>query len=540
MRWDKEMNINVIRAYFRATKCDSQTSGYRTLFYNEWKNIYPNSTVTEQRICDQYRVINRNKLLTATEIDKIKNDIRLEIEDPISDTSANNSLQLETSDTTIIYAENETLGSITEKEIEIPQILKDEFRRSYLDFEGSDPTFRPRLPKIQYNKKSKQTIDYMNKFLDKEYAKYDSLEHIHLTVYAAATAVCRILNIKFQNPFNDKPYTPKDPKWKTRIESKISKLRSDLTKLLNNKNNPHRKYSYLLNKYKLDKTSKTYDTDYSMLIDYLKQKIMASGKRLKRYNKSLKRKQDNRIFNNNQKHFYQSLTKEAIVNPKPPNKTELIKFWENLWSKPITHKSNTSWLKDEIQINNSLVQMQPTIVFIDDLKVTLRKLQNWKAPGPDMIQNYWWKYLTAIHPHLTLHINHLMENPESMPKFLLQGITYLKYKTEKTDDPKNYRPITCLPTLYKIISSIISNKVDKYLTQNKIMTEEQKGCRKNSQGCKEQLIIDIITTKQAHKKNRNLSIAWIDYKKAYDSIPHSWLIEVLKIYKIDNILIKFL
>ncbi len=72
------------------------------------------------------------------------------------------------------------------------------------------------------------------------------------------------------------------------------------------------------------------------------------------------------------------------------------------------------------------------------------------------------------------------------------------------------------------------------------MTEEQKGCRKNSQGCKEQLIIDIITTKQAHKKNRNLSIAWIDYKKAYDSIPHSWLIEVLKIYKIDNILIKFL
>ncbi len=43
MRWTKEMNINVMRAYFRATKCESQTTGYRTLFYNEWKIIYPTS-----------------------------------------------------------------------------------------------------------------------------------------------------------------------------------------------------------------------------------------------------------------------------------------------------------------------------------------------------------------------------------------------------------------------------------------------------------------------------------------------------------------
>jgi hypothetical protein len=26
---------------------------------------------------------------------------------------------------------------------------------------------------------------------------------------------------------------------------------------------------------------------------------------------------------------------------------------------------------------------------------------------------------------------------------------------------------------------------------------------------------------------------FIDYKKAYDSVPHSWLIKILKIYKIN-------
>jgi len=69
--------------------------------------------------------------------------------------------------------------------------------------------------------------------------------------------------------------------------------------------------------------------------------------------------------------------------------------------------------------------------------------------------------------------------------------------------------------------------------QKKLLAEEQKGCIKNSQGCKEQLIIDSVVMEQAHKDNRNLYIAYIDYRNAFDSVPHSWLIRVLQIYKID-------
>jgi hypothetical protein len=45
---------------------------------------------------------------------------------------------------------------------------------------------------------------------------------------------------------------------------------------------------------------------------------------------------------------------------------------------------------------------------------------------------------------------------------------------------------------------------------------------------------------QARKNNRNICTAFIDYKKAYDSVPHSWLIKILKIYKINLDLINFL
>jgi hypothetical protein len=45
---------------------------------------------------------------------------------------------------------------------------------------------------------------------------------------------------------------------------------------------------------------------------------------------------------------------------------------------------------------------------------------------------------------------------------------------------------------------------------------------------------------QARKNNRNIYTALIDYKKAYDSVLHSWLIKILKIYKINLDLINFL
>jgi hypothetical protein len=45
---------------------------------------------------------------------------------------------------------------------------------------------------------------------------------------------------------------------------------------------------------------------------------------------------------------------------------------------------------------------------------------------------------------------------------------------------------------------------------------------------------------QARKNTRNVYTPFIDYKKAYHSVPHSWLLKILKIYKINLDLINFL
>lgn len=79
------------------------------------------------------------------------------------------------------------------------------------------------------------------------------------------------------------------------------------------------------------------------------------------------------------------------------------------------------------------------------------------------------------------------------------------------------------------MTSCLSHVITHHCEQNLSHTEQQKGCMKNTQGCKERLIIDSLVMSQGSKNNGNVHTAYIDYKKALTSVSHSCLIEVMKI-----------
>jgi hypothetical protein len=210
------------------------------------------------------------------------------------------------------------------------------------------------------------------------------------------------------------------------------------------------------------------------------------------------------LFNTNQKLFYRTINSEDIKITQYPDTHDIQTYWEDIWSQPVQHNSHSEWSNIEEQEMEHINQMLELIIDLDDVKCAIKKTLNWKAPGPDKVQNYWIKYFTATHTHITNALNHIIRNPHDMPNFLTQGITYLKPKDNDTINPSKYRPITCLPTIYKLLTSIISHKINTHISTNKIIAEEQKGCSKGSMGCKEQLIIDTEIHNQVKQKHRNL------------------------------------
>jgi hypothetical protein len=116
--------------------------------------------------------------------------------------------------------------------------------------------------------------------------------------------------------------------------------------------------------------------------------------------------------------------------------------------------------------------MEQTCVTKEDVQEAIKETSNWKAPGRDLIQNFWYKTLTVIHKTFATCINKLLQHPEDIPEFLTKGNAYLIPKDNDTSNRSKYRPITCLVTLYKFITAIITRKIYNHLHANNILTKE--------------------------------------------------------------------
>ena len=171
------------------------------------------------------------------------------------------------------------------------------------------------------------------------------------------------------------------------------------------------------------------------------------------------------------------------------------------------------------------------------VKKSARKMKNWKAAGADGIQGFWIKNLTNLHKRMATQLQHVLDG--NLPEWMCFGRTTLILKdVNQPLNVANYRPITCLPTIWKLLTSIISDKIYEHLESYNLIPWQQKGCKKKSYGTKDQLLIDKLITKHAKNNKRKLRMVWIDYKKAYDSVPHSWIIKCLKMMGVaDNIII---
>ena len=81
---------------------------------------------------------------------------------------------------------------------------------------------------------------------------------------------------------------------------------------------------------------------------------------------------------------------------------------------------------------------------------------------------------------------------------------------------------------------MLAEKMYSHLERENVLPSEQKGCRKGSRQTKDQLLIDKTVLRDCKKRHTNLAMAWIDYKKAYDMVPHSWISECLEMFGIAN------
>lgn len=120
----------------------------------------------------------------------------------------------------------------------------------------------------------------------------------------------------------------------------------------------------------------------------------------------------------------------------------------------------------------------------------------------------------------------------------IANVTAIFKKGDK-GDPGNYRPVSLTCILCKVMESFIKDCILKYFECNNMFNDCQHGFR-NNRSCATQLleVMEDITTMIDEKKD--IDIIYLDFKKAFDSVPHARLFEKLRSYGIGGCLLNWI
>ena len=350
----------------------------------------------------------------------------------------------------------------------------------------------------------------------------ENITETNTLLMAAAHVVRETLGEK---PYPAVPRKKTEPKWKRRVEEKIVQDRKDISHL---------------EEMKKGKKLKTKITDglnrrhpllkkkgLSCIAEELKQRLRAKAAKIKRFQKRTENFHHNRMFTTNQRQFYRNLNAATPHSPAPPaaDKDACLKFWKDIWDDPVSHNGEAEWIEGIKTTLSDCQQQNPLTINSSTVTNRAKKMANWSTAGTDGLHVYWIKHLDAAHDRIAAQLMECVAT-STVPQWMTEGRTHLLIKDQsKGPLPSNLRPITCLPAMWKLFTGMLSDSIYSHLKDQQLFPSEQKGCKRKSRGCKEQLLIDKMILKNCKRRHTNLSMAYIDYRKAYDKIPHSWIIE---------------
>ena len=434
--WTRANNINAMECYYRS---QPEKRGYMKRMHQIWKDRGLFST-TDQRIADQVRVIKRSGLMSDLEMEEIRQRVTTTRPNAEIQTTVNEHVEPVEE-----IVENEITVEIIETPIVRPR--PSEEQREIINslkniIEGLEQKREmPKLKKIPKDKIRKET-GIINQAIG--YIDTADIGGTNDLIFAGARLVLERLQ-KGQKTGGRKTQVPA---WKMRLERKLEDTRKDLAKMNNIKEGRQFITSEMERRYWLKKKG------IDRVIEELKQRVTSTAAKIKRYSDRVNQFHANHLFEIDQKRFYQSLEGKQQEQKPPPEPDAALEFWSNIWSRPHTHKEDAKWIKEAENDHKDIEKQTDMEIKVVGLKRILGRLSPWKAAGPDGVQGYWVKNFTALHTRIVNQMNEMIKrgNP---PTWMTTGRTVLIPKdSSKGNIPSNYRPITCLPIMYKVLTAI--------------------------------------------------------------------------------------
>ena len=165
-----------------------------------------------------------------------------------------------------------------------------------------------------------------------------------------------------------------------------------------------------------------------------------------------------------------------------------------------------------------------------ELIKAIKKFKINSSPGYDGIQNIFLKKLPFEYVQKVLLRLINLAFCKGIPNdWKIAVITMIPKKNLRSTDPSDYRPISLLSCISKVLERIVKTRLYKFLENFDVIFKQQSGFR-NNRGTADNLLFFTQKINENLNKNRKACSIFFDISKAFDKVWHEGLI--LKLYKL--------
>lgn len=160
--------------------------------------------------------------------------------------------------------------------------------------------------------------------------------------------------------------------------------------------------------------------------------------------------------------------------------------------------------------------------------MAIKNIAPGKAAGPDGLPGDLLLHDPTLWANFILLLMNLLAQGHPVPESWKGAEVVTIYKKGAKEDPANYRPISLIDVIQKVVGRVLISRMVSWLEEGNILTHLQAGFRQKVGTMDQVFRFSATYWKTVSIGKGSLYLAFIDLKTAFDLVPRAKLWQVLQ------------